>query len=291
MKYTNTPIDQKPRKYIVLDLESAVLDDVGHRRYQVMERWRPQRGQPSRRNYKRSEDPLQTPRWPFQSIVTISAMVMIEHPDGGIGMTSFETWSAAVFDELGMMQGLLDLLCQNPGAEIISWGGAMHDLCMIRMAVMRLGLTLPTAWRWLAFGYSRDARHLDLQQVVTGGFKMKPIHQAEVLAALNLPGKITAAPFAIARLIYARNWKAVREACECDVISTALMFAHWRQMHDGRTEIGVVVDRILRDVIERHPAAGYVPALRHHRQSLFEEQQAQAASRIPALAPWLGEAA
>jgi hypothetical protein len=291
MTFQTKSADRKPRSYIVIDLESAVVDDVAHRRYQAMERWTPERGKPSRRGYQRGDDPLRTPRWVFQSIVTISAMVLVEHQDGGIGVSALESWSAAVFDERAMVQGLLDLFARYPEAEIVTWGGAMHDLPILRLAAMRLCLTLPKSWGWLAFGYSRDARHLDLQQVATGGFKMKPIHQAEVLAALNLPGKITAAPFAIARLVYARNWKAVRDACECDVISTALLLAHWRQFHDGRTEVGLVVDRILRDVIERRPEAGYTPALQRHRHLLYTEQQAKAVDRMSVLAPWLRDAA
>ena len=48
---------------------------------------------------------------------------------------------------------------------------------------------------------------------------------AEVLAALDIPAKISVPAFAVARLIYADQWDAVQEACECDVISTALLLA------------------------------------------------------------------
>ncbi len=74
------PSDAQPRCYIVLDIESAVIDLAGHRRYQAMERWRGDSDDPkSRRGHKPEEDSLKTPRWPFQTIVAVSAMVLFEH--------------------------------------------------------------------------------------------------------------------------------------------------------------------------------------------------------------------
>ena len=66
---------------------------------------------------------------------------------------------------------------------------------------------------------------------------MKPVHMAEVLAALDLPGKITIPAFAVADCIAAGQWEAVQSACEVDVISTALLLARWRMLHDGRASI------------------------------------------------------
>lgn len=72
-KYENPFAPRPPRCWVVLDLESAVLDESGHKRYQRMERWSPAPdAQPSRRNYTRSEDPAKRqggsfrPLWPQQ---------------------------------------------------------------------------------------------------------------------------------------------------------------------------------------------------------------------------------
>ncbi len=280
-----------PRSYVVLDLESAVLDDTAHRRYQEMERWVPtDTEQPSRRGYTRSEDPLQTPRWVFQTITTAAIMVMIEHADGGIDVTRFVTYSAPDQDERGVLAGIIKELADTPGdAELVTWGGAMHDVPMFITACMRHGLALPSGWKWMTFGGANAARHLDFARILTGGFKMKPIHLAEVLAVMDLPGKLTAPPFALARLIYAERWQEVKAACEVDVLSVALLLARWRQLHDSRADADVVEDRIFRRVLELVPDRSYAPALQARRQARFAGQLAKAANDAVTLAPWLDQ--
>jgi hypothetical protein len=278
-----------PRSYVLIDLESAVLDDTAHRRYQQMERWTPtDADQPSRRGYTRSEDPLQTPRWVFQTITTAAIMVMREHIDGGIDVAQFTSFSAPEQDERGVLTSILKVLADAPAdAELVTYGGAMHDVPLIVAGCMRHGLSLPSGWKWMAFGGGNAARNLDLARHLTGGFKMKPIHMAEVLAAMDLPGKITAPPFAIARMIYAKRWGEVKEACEVDVISTALLLARWKRLHDPRLTLEGVEDRLLRRVVELMPDRSYVAALQACRDARFSAQFAKASDDAVTLAPWL----
>lgn len=130
MKIDTTREPRAPRSYILLDIESAVLDDIAHKRYQQMERWSPAPDDSvTRRGYQRHEDPLKTPRWVFQTIVTASVMLMIEHADGNVDVASFATFSAPDHDERTIIAGVLDVLAGAPrGTELVSWGGAMHDL-------------------------------------------------------------------------------------------------------------------------------------------------------------------
>jgi hypothetical protein len=278
-----------PRTYVVLDLESAVLDRTAHRRYQQMERWMPDESdRPSRPGYTRGEDPLRTPRWCFQTITTASILIAREHVDGGIDVSRFVTYSAPDHDERGVLAGILTELADTPGdTELCSWGGAMHDVPLLIAGCARHGLTLPSGWRWLAFGGKNAARHVDLLRVFTGGFAMKPIHQTEMLAAMDLPGKWVAKPAAIAKLIEAGEWTMVREACEGDCVSEVLLLARWRQLMDGRADVQVVEDRILRRVIELMPDRAYVAALQARRGARFAAQVSKAANDAIALAPWL----
>jgi hypothetical protein len=163
----------------------------------------------------------------------------------------------------------------------------IHDVPMITLAAMRHGLTPPRGWSWLAFGGNAPARHLDFARTTTGGFKMKPVHMAEVLASLDIPAKISVPAFAVARLIYAGEWDQVQEADEGDVISTALLLARWRQLHDGRADVGVVEERILRKVIELRAGRGYVNALQARRQARFGTTVRDAANDAAKFAPWL----
>lgn len=289
MKIEGITEPRRPRSYVVLDIESAVTDETGHKRYQAMERWAPSNDdQPSRRNYARSEDPLKTPRWPFQTIVTAAIMVLTEHPDGNVDVSRFVTLSAPDHNECEVIAGVLQVLADAPQtAELVSWAGMIHDVPMLTLGAMRHGLTLPRGWQWLGFGGNNPVRHLDFARTMTGGFKMKPVHLAEILATLDIPGKITLPAFAVARHIYAKQWEAVQEACECDVISTALLLAHWRKLHDPRADIATVEDRILRRVIEMRSGRGYVAALEARRALAFRDKVTVAANDAVALAPWL----
>ena len=285
-------LQPKPRSWVIIDIESAVTDESGHRRYMAMERWVPTPGKPARRSYERSADPLQTPRWPFQTIVAAAIMILVEHDDGNVDVASFTPLSAPELDEKGVMSGIIDALAAAPdGAELCSWAGMLHDVPLMSMACKRHGLTYPAGWRWLGFGGNDPVRHLDLARTTTGGFKMKPIHLAEVLASLDIPAKITVPAFAVAPLINQKRWELVRSVVENDVISTALLLAHWRKLHDPRTELHVVKDRILRRVDEMRPGALYLPELRAYRTRLFKAQQKEAEASMAAFAPWLQVAA
>ena len=289
---TDTIITRAPRCWIVLDLESAVIDDTAHKRYQSMERWVPSDDKPIRRGYQRSEDPLTTPRWVFQTVNTASMMVLIEDAQGGIDVSRFITLSAPDHDERSVLKGILKVLAGAPdNAELCTWMGLAHDIPILVSGCMRHGLTLPKGWGWLAHGGYHKSRHLDLAHSYTAGMKMKPIHLSEVLAAMDIPSKITAPAFAIAQLIYVGRWDAVAEACEIDVVGTACLLARWRTLHEGRIPVEAVEDRILRRVIELRSERSYIPALEAHRLSRFKASIAKAANDAKALAPWLEQGA
>lgn len=263
--------NDQPRCYVVIDIESAVTDESGHRRYQAMERWDGDAdNERNRRGHKPDEDSLKTPRWPFQTIAAVSVMVLSEHDQGNLDVSRFVTFGAPDLDEHGIMLGLYRLLGELPaGAEVVSWGGGWNDLPLLKIAALRHGITLPQHFRWMAWSAEGKVPHIDLCRVLTGGSKMKPVHQSEYAASLNIPAKITAPPFAVAGLIKAGDFDSVQEICEGDVITCALILARWRKLLDPGALSEVVEDRILRQVEELKGERRYIPALRAHRQMLL----------------------
>ena len=284
---TDTITPRAPRSWIVLDIESAVLDETAHKRYQAMERWTPADDKPIRRGYQRSEDPLSTPRWIFQTVTTAALMVLNEDPQGGVEVSSFITLSAPEHDERAVIAGILHVLKDAPAhAEIVTWMGLAHDLPLLLAGAMRHGLSFPRNWEWLAFGGFHRERHIDLARGMTAGMKMKPIHLAEVLAAMDIIGKITAPPYAISGMINAGQWDGVQEACEVDVISTACLLARWRKLNDPRVEADAVEDRILRRVAEKRKGRSYIAALEAHRERRYRASLVKAANDAARFAPW-----
>lgn len=289
MKIENPFEPRRPRSYVIVDLESAVLEEAGHQRYRAMERWVPGNDDgDSRRGYTRAEDPLKTPRWVFQTVVTASAMVLTEHEDGNVNVSRFVTLSAPDHDDREVIAGVLQVLADAPSnAEFVSWAGSFHDLPLIACAAMKHGLSLPANWGWIAFGGDGRVRHVDFARVLTGGFKMKPIHQAEYAAALDIPAKMTVAPFMVAKLINAGQFELVQEVCEGDVITLALLLARWRKLLDGRADIDVVEDRILRSIEQLREGRSYIPALQARRAASFARRVGRASNDAEVLAPWL----
>ena len=263
---------RRVRSYLVFDLESAVIDEAGHQRYLQMERWTPDETEPrSRRGYKRGDCPLQTPRWPFQTIAALSAMVLTEHEDGNLQVMRFVTWSLASYTEAGIVAGFLQLLKEAPSAtELASWGAAWNDLPILIAAAMRHGLSLPKGWEWMAWQGGGRVPHVDLARVLGGDSKMKPCHFAEYAAAQDIPAKLVIEPYRVAGLIEAGQFDLVEQVAEVDVIAEALLLARWRKLLDPRAETHVVEDRILRAVEELRTGRGYVEALRAHRRARFK---------------------
>jgi hypothetical protein len=148
-------------------------------------------------------------------------------------------------------------------------------------------MSLPKDWLWMAWGGDGRVRHIDLARVLTGGSKMKQVHLSEYLAALDIPAKISAPPFAVARLIETEAYDLLQGVVEGDVISTALLLARWRRMLDPRADIDVVEDRILRQVEELRAGRGYIPALQAHRAANLRKRLEAAANDAKVLAPWL----
>lgn len=276
------------RQFIIIDLESAVTDPTAHQRYLAMERFVPNPERTGRRGRDLRDDPLLTPRWVFQTIVTAVAMVCVEHEDGNVDVVNMTTLSAPEHDERSIVKELLALMASlPPETELVSYGGVWHDTPVLTAAALRHGLTLPDAWRWLAFGGDGRVRHLDLCRLLTGNAKMKLAHLSEFAAMLDLPAKITQPAWAAARLVADGNFEAVKEMCEVDVITTCLLLACWKKLVDDKAPVGIAHDRILRRVEEIRSDRTYSATLSAWRKDRFAEQLAAAANDIEALAPWL----
>ena len=261
--------------HLIFDIESRATVEA-HQRYQMMERFVPTPGaaDSGRRGQRGDADPLTTPRWPFSEIVTVAAMKCIEHPDGNVEPVEFTTMSMPEFDERAVIEQLFALIGTIPAdtSRIVTFGGANHDLPLLAVRAMIHGLTLPKGWDWMAFSGEGKAAHLDLLRVMTGGFRMKAIHMAEFAAIIDVPAKVSDAAWSAARHIKDGNWDMVQSMAECDVATTALLYASWRTLLDGRCPVDTAHDRICRKIEEFRPYRDYTYAFTAKRKDIFRRK-------------------
>lgn len=270
---------------LIIDLETQVSQPE-HARYQAMERFLPTPGEldSGRRGKRGDDDPLTTARWPFQQIVTAVVMKCAMH-DGNISPIEMITLSAPEYDEREILQGIATILKRTPAreSEIVSYGGADHDIPLLVARSMRHGLTLPKGWSQLAFGGRGSAPQLDLLRVLTGGTKLKLVHMSEFAAVLDIPAKLKGRASSVDHHIRAKDWDSVQEMCEVDVITTALLYASWCTLIDGRCSVSTVHDRIYRKVEELRAGRAYIPTLTAKRQQLYAALIADAETRLEPL--------
>lgn len=256
---------------LIIDLETHV-SSAEHARYQAMERFSPTAGQADsgRRGKHGDEDPLTTARWPFQQIVT-AVIMKCTMADGNISPIELITLSAPDYDEREILEGIFSILKRTPAsqAEIVTYGGADHDIPLLIARAMRHGLTLPQGWSKLAFGGRGPAPQLDLLRILTGGTKLKLVHMSEFAAMLDIPAKIKGRASSVEYHIRAKDWDSVQEMCEVDVITTALLYASWSTLIDGRCPMSTVHDRIYRKVEELRAGRSYIPTFTTKRMQLF----------------------
>lgn len=275
----------KNRFYVIIDTESVVADDE-HRRYQATEHFSMRAGQREsgrRRGQRGSNDPLINARWMFQRITVASVMVCATHDDGNIVPVSLDTFSAPEMEEADILNRIFAIVDDLPrdATELVTYGGVWADVPLVVIRAMKHGLTLPGAWAgWMPWGGQGKCPHVDLMRVLTGSSKMKASHMSEFAAVLDLPVKITAAPWRAAEFMKNGEWQRVQEMCESDCIATAMLFAAWRLTFDGRSSLLVVLDRICRVVIELCPGRGYTPAIVAKRQQLLQQRTDEAWRRL-----------
>lgn len=269
--------------HLIIDLESSsVLAE--DKRYQNSERYIPREGQndSGRRGQRGQDDPLTTPRWPFQSVLAVSVLKCVAGPSGNILPTEMLTLSLKDLNEKQILMRLFQYIGSMPAAdvELVTFGGGNHDLPVLACRALAHGLTFPAALKWMAFGGTQKSPHLDLLRVLTGGFKLRQCHMAEFAAVLNVPTKFVASSWTITKLANRGDWDKIEEICEADVITTAFLFASWKTLLDPGVAAWSVHDFICRKVQEIKPERSYIATLVAMRRRLYDQQMREAKEKL-----------
>ena len=211
-------LEREARKFLELDAEGRRARR-GPRRIIVADfeyRWDRARYE----GYRVSEGESAEPkiRWPFHRIAAASWMQL--RFDSGEEVPTVESVTVLTQNETceqEMVRQFFEALRQFPHAQLVTWGGEVKDLAVLRRSAGELGLVLP---KQLLDGSPHAKERIDLCRAVT--VQAKPPHLPEYAAATSIPAKPSPSR-EIGQLVEMGNWPKVREQVLADVMTTSVI--------------------------------------------------------------------
>jgi 3'-5' exonuclease len=180
------------------------------------------------------------PRQPFHQVVAISFVeAEIEVLEGGherYHLLDLRSGGTETSTEEELLQGFFKYLGHHR-PRLVTFNGRTFDLPVLKYRAMRHLISAP----WLHLGgdkwnsynsrYSLDW-HCDLLEAFSDFGTSARVKMHEVCAAFNIPGKLDTAGDDVLNLYAQGQIKAIRDYCECDVLSTWLLYLRFMQ-HRG----------------------------------------------------------
>ncbi len=175
------------------------------------------------------------PRQPFHQVVAISYAQLVAEP-GEQGLELVVRRVASGGDvkssEKELLEGFFGLI-EKRAPRLVSFNGRGFDVPVLKYRAMAHRLACP---RWFNEGNRYDnysARystvyHADLLEVLSDHGASARCTLDEVAACFGVPGKLETAGGGVRTLYEAGDIAAIRDYCECDVLSTLLLFLRWQ---------------------------------------------------------------
>lgn len=189
------------RRYIVYDAEYK-WDRSAHDAYKVAE----------------GKDAEQDTRWPFHRIAAVSWLTLTFHSGEAIPTIGDPiVMTAEDASEEDMVAALFDALNLTPDARLVTWGGEVKDLAVLRRCAGSYDWLLPR--QLIDLSPYADER-LDLCSEVS--VRAKLVHLPEYAMAVGVPGKPSPSR-SIGQLVENGRWTEVRDQVLADVLATAVL--------------------------------------------------------------------
>lgn len=157
-------------------------------------------------------------RWPFHRIAAASWLQLRFDP--GEEVPAVESVVVLAEDETSeqeMIARFFEALHQVPTAQLITWGGEVKDLAVLRRSAGEFALVLP---RQLTDGSPHARERIDLCRAVT--VQARSPHLPEYAAATAIPAKPSPSR-TIGELVEKGDWPKVRDQVLADVLTTAVI--------------------------------------------------------------------
>ena len=175
------------------------------------------------------------PRQPFHQVVAVSYVQLVREPgEKGTELVVRRVASGGGVksDERELLAGFFSLI-EKRAPQLVSFNGRGFDVPVLKYRAMVHSLSCP---RWFSEGdkwNNYDARyshqyHLDLLEVLSDYGASARCSMHEVAAALAVPGKLETAGEDVRGMYESGEIEAIRNYCETDVCTTALLFLRWQ---------------------------------------------------------------
>ncbi len=184
------------------------------------------------------------PRQPFHQVVAISYVQLVAEP-GEEGEELVVRRVASGGDvkssERELLEGFFGLIDKR-APRLVSFNGRGFDVPVLKYRAMAHQLSCP---RWFSEGnryenYSSrfsTTYHLDLLEVLSDYGASARCSLDEVAASFDVPGKLETSGSQVRELYETGDIEAIRNYCECDVLSTLLLLLRW-QLFSGELTQG-----------------------------------------------------
>lgn len=162
-------------------------------------------------------------RWPFHTIAAASWAVVRFDGHGDIPeMDKPVVMTLEDHDEADILRAFFAALDSvGDGGQMITWGGEVRDLAVLRYQACRHGLTMPVH---LCDTSPYARARIDLCRATT--VQADPVHLDEYSAGCGIPSK-PSPPRAIGKLVEAGKWEAVKDHVLADVMTATIIALRW----------------------------------------------------------------
>lgn len=218
----------KKQTFIIADFE-YLYDHIAHQKYVGID----------------GEQAEQCVRWPFHRIVCASWLTLTFEGYGQPPVvSSLTTLGKHPGEEEDIVRAFCSALGTLPAAILITWGGEVKDIAIIRRAAAQYGILMPPQ---LVDGNPHTPTRIDLCSAVSN--KSNKVHIGEYATAQGLPVKMVMPSKAVGQAAVDGKSSLVRQQCECDVVTTALVLGRYLVSHGRVTTLAHATDRVIADAI------------------------------------------
>jgi hypothetical protein len=162
-------------------------------------------------------------RWPFHTIAAASWTVLRFSPGSDVPeIDAPVVMTLADHGEIEILRAFISALDSvGRNGRMVTWGGEVRDLAVLRHQACRHGLHFPIHLRDTS-PYARE--RIDVCRTVV--VQADPVHLDEYSAGAGIPSK-PSPPRSIGRLVEAGKWVEVHDHVLADVLTIAVIALRW----------------------------------------------------------------